>query len=506
MNPNTWNIKEILSIPPASGVPQKLSSVIPAASDYSSLTDSQFLFGSQFWPDQSQGLSVEMSFPSRTSQQNSEVFQCPVPWVFLASVHCFCLILQVNECRVSTSYQIKPYLFGGDSQDKTKVPTLTDSTNKGILEMFEADKRKAKERDESMLADRVLQLGNTMENMKLTLHSIDGSIESAKRVILEHLDSLTTTIQDHATMVQKSVVSPLESFLNELASLAQKLRDVEDRETKISVEVSALHSSVEILHRDLESLRAEHGKEQCMMGDILSQLCTLVSSHRLAEQVTDRAMQTSPCPFENVVTKKTKYQEGMRFWGPEPFALGDMEDPEKVSKAVEAEIPTECLANTLAVGASKEPLQKFYCTRSASAQRKNKHRSGSIPRCCKENAPPSEKKSPQGFSCKDEQAGVHKMGRGHIKANRPKRALRRSPRATPSETEMTWTLPTTQPVGLCQGAGEGGVQPKKGNAVQGHAGYSMATATWVTGKPHTLQTSPQNKGLWQLFSISDDSD
>ncbi|XP_048877971.1 interactor of HORMAD1 protein 1 isoform X4 [Brienomyrus brachyistius] len=419
-------------------VPQKLSSVIPAASDYSSLTDSQFLFGSQFWPDQSQGLSVEMSFPSRTSQQNSEVFQCPVPWVFLASVHCFCLILQVNECRVSTSYQIKPYLFGGDSQDKTKVPTLTDSTNKGILEMFEADKRKAKERDESMLADRVLQLGNTMEN--------------------------------------------------------------------ISVEVSALHSSVEILHRDLESLRAEHGKEQCMMGDILSQLCTLVSSHRLAEQVTDRAMQTSPCPFENVVTKKTKYQEGMRFWGPEPFALGDMEDPEKVSKAVEAEIPTECLANTLAVGASKEPLQKFYCTRSASAQRKNKHRSGSIPRCCKENAPPSEKKSPQGFSCKDEQAGVHKMGRGHIKANRPKRALRRSPRATPSETEMTWTLPTTQPVGLCQGAGEGGVQPKKGNAVQGHAGYSMATATWVTGKPHTLQTSPQNKGLWQLFSISDDSD
>ncbi|XP_072571725.1 interactor of HORMAD1 protein 1 isoform X2 [Paramormyrops kingsleyae] len=173
MNPNTWNIKEILSIPPASGVPQKISSLIPAASDYSSLTDSQFLFGSQFWPDQSQGLSVEMSFPSRTSQQNSEV----------------------NECRVSTSYQIKPYLFGGDSQDKSKVPALTDSTNKGILEMFEDVERKAKERDESMLTDRVLQLGNIMENIKLTLNSIDGSIESAKRVILEHLDGLTTTNQ-----------------------------------------------------------------------------------------------------------------------------------------------------------------------------------------------------------------------------------------------------------------------------------------------------------------------
>nr|XP_023691717.1 interactor of HORMAD1 protein 1 [Paramormyrops kingsleyae]XP_023691718.1 interactor of HORMAD1 protein 1 [Paramormyrops kingsleyae] len=481
MNPNTWNIKEILSIPPASGVPQKISSLIPAASDYSSLTDSQFLFGSQFWPDQSQGLSVEMSFPSRTSQQNSEV----------------------NECRVSTSYQIKPYLFGGDSQDKSKVPALTDSTNKGILEMFEDVERKAKERDESMLTDRVLQLGNIMENIKLTLNSIDGSIESAKRVILEHLDGLTTTIQDHAAMVKKSVVSPLESFLNELASLAQKLRDVEDRETKISVEVSALHSSVESLHRDLVSLRAEHGKEQCMMGDILSQLCTLVSSHSLAKQVTGRAVQTSPCLFENLVKKKTKYLEGTHFCGPEPFALGKMEDLEKAPQAGEAEIPTERLADTLTVGSSKEPLQKFYCTRSASTQRKNQHRSGSIPKCCKENAPPHDKKSPQVLSCKDKQAGVHN---GRIKANRPKRALRKRPRATPSETGMAWTLPTTQSVGLCQGAGMGGVQPKKGNAVQGHAGYSMATATWVTGKPHTLQTSPQNKGLWQLFSISDDSD
>ena len=39
-------------------------------SGYSSLTDSQFVFGSKFWPENSQSMSQEMSFPSRNSQQS----------------------------------------------------------------------------------------------------------------------------------------------------------------------------------------------------------------------------------------------------------------------------------------------------------------------------------------------------------------------------------------------------------------------------------------------------
>lgn len=43
-----------------------------ATSGYSSFTDSQIFFGSQFWPENSQGLSQDMSVSSRTSQQSSQ--------------------------------------------------------------------------------------------------------------------------------------------------------------------------------------------------------------------------------------------------------------------------------------------------------------------------------------------------------------------------------------------------------------------------------------------------
>ena len=38
---------------------------------YSSFTDSQYFFGSQFWPENSQGASQDMSLSSRNSQQSS---------------------------------------------------------------------------------------------------------------------------------------------------------------------------------------------------------------------------------------------------------------------------------------------------------------------------------------------------------------------------------------------------------------------------------------------------
>lgn len=52
-----------------------------ASSDYSSLTDSQFLLGSQFWPESSQALSQDVSFSSRSTKQNSEEVElvvCPI--------------------------------------------------------------------------------------------------------------------------------------------------------------------------------------------------------------------------------------------------------------------------------------------------------------------------------------------------------------------------------------------------------------------------------------------
>lgn len=46
---------------------------------YCSFTDTQFFYGSQFWPENSQGASQDVSLSSRTSQQSSEVrFSCVI--------------------------------------------------------------------------------------------------------------------------------------------------------------------------------------------------------------------------------------------------------------------------------------------------------------------------------------------------------------------------------------------------------------------------------------------
>lgn len=44
-----------------------------ATNSYCSFTDAQFFFGSQFWPENSQSASQDVSLSSRNSQQSSEV-------------------------------------------------------------------------------------------------------------------------------------------------------------------------------------------------------------------------------------------------------------------------------------------------------------------------------------------------------------------------------------------------------------------------------------------------
>uniref|UniRef100_A0A2K6SMB9 Interactor of HORMAD1 1 n=1 Tax=Saimiri boliviensis boliviensis TaxID=39432 RepID=A0A2K6SMB9_SAIBB len=75
MNFNVWNIKEMLSIPSGSGN-MKPSNCNNNQADYFSLSDSQFLFGSQFCPENSETLSAPLDFDaylrhSKQSQHNS---------------------------------------------------------------------------------------------------------------------------------------------------------------------------------------------------------------------------------------------------------------------------------------------------------------------------------------------------------------------------------------------------------------------------------------------------
>ncbi|NXM69144.1 IHO1 protein, partial [Serilophus lunatus] len=87
MNFNVWNIKEMLSMPAATG-PNKGSVRSSAASDYSSLSDSQLLFGSQFCPENTQSAAALLELGTQLGLQNS----------------------QDSEPSIFTKYQTKPQL------------------------------------------------------------------------------------------------------------------------------------------------------------------------------------------------------------------------------------------------------------------------------------------------------------------------------------------------------------------------------------------------------------
>ncbi|KPP74735.1 hypothetical protein Z043_106082, partial [Scleropages formosus] len=264
MNPNVWNIKEILSIPPVSGW-------TGSAGEGSSVTDSQFLFGSQLWPDQSQKLSQDIAFSSRISQHGSP---------------------EASESSISSSYHSKPYLFGGDFQDKSKVVTLTGRKNKGILERFEEDKRKSKDKEESdVLMGHMLQLGDCMEN-------------------------------DNVANMRDNMATQLEALLHKLDCEGEIMRETKDRNAKMDLEVSALQSCVQGLNQDLQDLRAEQSKELGMMGDALSLLQGLISSQKPTAGMVDQKVQTSPCLLERfcLAGEEAKHLQGLQLCsGPVQF-------------------------------------------------------------------------------------------------------------------------------------------------------------------------------------------
>ncbi|XP_043097241.1 interactor of HORMAD1 protein 1-like [Puntigrus tetrazona] len=267
MKPNVWNIKEMLNIPATSGGIKTGKG--PGTSDYSSLSDSQFLLGSQMWPDNSQGFTQEMSGQSKGSQHTSQ---------------------EMKEIMMSSSYSSKPLLFGGDG----KISNFTSSKYVGMLDKFEEEKRKAKEKYErEILTHGILQLQESLENTRETLlNRIDGSNDITK-VVMEKLDTFSKTIECYLNSVKEGITYQFET----LQSRTQI--DMGDRDAKCSLAAEELSSGMLNLQQDLEHLKAEQSKEQGMLGKILSQLSNLISIHKPmtgpgSARMIDSEVQTSP--------------------------------------------------------------------------------------------------------------------------------------------------------------------------------------------------------------------
>ncbi|XP_035245269.1 interactor of HORMAD1 protein 1-like isoform X2 [Anguilla anguilla] len=522
MYPNVWNIKEILSI---SNGGSKSSGRSSATSDYSSLTDSQFLFGSQFWSDQ-MGLSQEMSLQSKNSQQNSQ---------------------EVNEPKVSTNYHTKPYLFGGDSKDKSKMPNFTCSKTKGILGQFEEEKKKAKEKTESeMLMSELSQLKECMENMKNSLSSMDGNTGSTKRVVVEALNGFTITFQGAVGSMQEGFAVQLGAVLDKLNCQSEALRDMENRESKVVSEVATLATCMHSLQQELKSLRTEQARKQCMMGEMLSWLQALTSTQPPSAPVADSGVQTSPCPWERLclVSEKTQYIQSLQLsTGPAPQPPGVTgyfgplrpidQEPCRTSEPnlrVAAHTEPE-RAEALADRTCEMHEQKPYRTHPATAHmpgiQKGAADTGpqetaaacSQPGATQENLGPLSR----------DDGGIHRTGGVPKLAGRQKRTAQRGQR-----TWMPKRRKKVQPLRGGQGSGNRGraIMPaptscqspayhtyenagacfnpcagwsQDSNSIQFVSGCEATTASWVIPLP-AAKTEITQKGFWQLFDFCDDSD
>ncbi|XP_054640944.1 interactor of HORMAD1 protein 1 isoform X2 [Dunckerocampus dactyliophorus] len=270
---HTVNIKEMMSMPAA-------GSRSAAANGGTNFTDSQFFFGSQFWRENSQGLSQEMSLSSRNSQQSS---------------------IEESDPKCLTSYRSKPLLFG-DPKDKHKAF--------GLLDTFEEEKKKAKEKNDSnMLAKECLHIRETLNKIQ---QLIVGTEENAseRETILQKLSNLSSALQN-VSSIQNDISKQFEALLNTVNSHKEMMIELGERVQKnevTSIQLgSNMQSDVEHLRKEQEKTRLNH---ESMLEEALQLLNTLVSEHSAKlcpGNVTDTAMQTSPGQENGIETAQDSH-------------------------------------------------------------------------------------------------------------------------------------------------------------------------------------------------------
>nr|KAF6310203.1 hypothetical protein mMyoMyo1_002250 [Myotis myotis] len=170
MNFNVWNIKDMLSIPSTSGT-TKSSSWANNPGDYSSLSDSQFLFGSQFCPESSETLSAPLDVGVHLRD--------PKP-LQKGSLD--------NEPSIFTKYQTKPQLFEEDTNDGGLFPLpLPVGKSKGLLEQFEEKKKIAKDK-----CDRYANLSSRQD-----IFSFMREIENGMPIVIQFQHDSTLAFIAH---------------------------------------------------------------------------------------------------------------------------------------------------------------------------------------------------------------------------------------------------------------------------------------------------------------------
>ncbi|XP_043976867.1 interactor of HORMAD1 protein 1 [Gambusia affinis] len=250
------NIKEMLNIPAGTRN--------VASSGYPSLTDSQVFFGSQFWHEHSQGMSQEMSLSSRNSQQSSQ---------------------EGSDPTILNRYTSKPLLFG-DMKDKMRTS--------GLLDKFEEDRKKAKERSDS---DHFFKESQHIRETLINIQQLVAGTEkntSVCQTIFEKFDSFASSLKTSLESLQRDISQMLETWVS---SQKEVITELEEKLEKNGEATSELATQLQSLKSNLECLRGEQEREQKMLEEALKLLNSLVpkpSDKPGPKSVLDSAIQTSP--------------------------------------------------------------------------------------------------------------------------------------------------------------------------------------------------------------------
>ncbi|XP_041047946.1 interactor of HORMAD1 protein 1 isoform X1 [Carcharodon carcharias] len=327
MNSNLWNIREMLSIPTGPGI-TKTSTRNSAPSDYSSLTDSQFLFGSQFCPENSE--TQDFNLPSRTqknSQQNSQQIE--------------------SESKFYEKYQAKPYLFATDGKETRSLTQFCAGKPKGFLEQFEIRRRKAKDKEESELFNSwISKLQDSVEGIIICFNNLEKKAELHNRSVLEGLENMSKTMQENITKHYESIVSALEA-----KNSTEQILEMDKRLVAKEMEVSNLRTQLQLMQECLDGIQhsqcQQHQKmyeqlswfkDHFQVKEILSELHKLTSKTSPIIQVQNNMTQTTPCS-NVIVSRKKAYYESTRVcrtsFQPQPVLMDNYQLPD--TKAVCAE-------------------------------------------------------------------------------------------------------------------------------------------------------------------------
>ncbi|XP_074523292.1 interactor of HORMAD1 protein 1 [Halichoeres trimaculatus] len=261
------NIKEILGIQTGSRDESKHRNV-GATNGLSTFTDSQLFFGSQFWLDNSQGASQDMSLSPRTSQQSSQEGSGP---------------------KFSSSYQNKPLLFE-DFKDKNKAF--------GLLDKFEEDKKKAKEKiDWDHLTKEFHLFRETLCNIQQVVAGTEKNTAACQTILEQYIKEFSSTLQNNLNSLQSSISQKFETLQDKVNSQNKATAELERWLLKSGESTAELGSNLQILKKSLQGLREEQGREGNLLQEALNLLSTLVSEHSAKPSPkggVDSAIQTSP--------------------------------------------------------------------------------------------------------------------------------------------------------------------------------------------------------------------